>query len=487
MNRELSRVSTLLLVMFVALFGSSSIIQWAQADSLRGDPRNVRTILASFAAERGAILVDGVPIAESVPSDDQYEWQRTYPMGPLYASVTGYNTLGQGNTGIEGALNDELTGQASSQFLQQVEQLITGQDPSGSSVELTIDPDAQAAAMEALGDQVGAVVAIDPETGDILALASTPTFDPNDFAGHDPEAVLDLYNQMNGQDPNPLVNNAIAGDLYFPGSVFKLVVAAAALESGDYDLDDTFENPAELTLPGTSTQIYNASRGVCPGGEGDEVSIAASIIYSCNIPFAQLGAELGEEELAAQAADFGYGTTYEIPMTVTPSSYPSDLSEAQVMLTSFGQDDVRVTPLQVAMTTAAIANGGTMMQPQMIDEVIDTASLDVLAEPEPVVAGEPISASTATALHDVMVQGVEEGLASNAAIDGVVVGGKTGTAENGENNEPFNLWFTGFGETDEQSVAVAVVVVPEENIEANTSNVVAAPIGRAVIEAVLNS
>lgn len=487
MNKELSRVSTLLLVMFVALFGSSTIIQWAQTDSLRGDPRNVRTILASFAAERGAILVDGVPIAESVPSDDQYEWQRQYPEGPLYAPVTGYNTLGQGNSGIEGAMNDELTGQASSQFLQQVEQLITGQDPTGSSVELTIDPAAQQAAMEALGDRTGAVVALDPESGDILALASTPTFDPNQFASHDTDAVIDLYNQMIADPGDPLVNNAIGGDLYFPGSVFKLVVAAAALESGDYDLDDTFDNPAELPLPGTSNVVQNANRGVCPGGEDGEVSIAASIIYSCNIPFAQLGEELGEDALVEQTNDFGYGTTYEMPVPVTASQYPTDLDEAQLMLTSFGQYDVRVTPMQVAMTTAAIANGGTMMQPQMVDEVIDTASLDVVAEPQPAVAGEPISEETASALHDVMVDGVQEGLASNAAIDGVTVGGKTGTAENGENDEPFNLWFTGFGETDEQSVAVAVVVVPEQNVETDTSNEVASPIGRAVIEAVLNS
>lgn len=493
MNRELSRVSVLLLCMFVALFGSSSIIQWAQADALRDDPRNSRTLLASFAAERGSILVDGTAIAQSVESGDVYEWQRQYPQGSLYAPVTGYNTLGQGNSGIEGAMNDELTGQASSQFFQQVEQLITGQDPSGSSVELTIDPAAQEAAMSALQSvgpgATGAAVAIDPATGDILALASNPTFDPNALASHDTQAVIAAYDQLIADPSDPLVNRAIGGDLYFPGSVFKLVVTAAAIESGEYAPESTFANPAELNLTGTSTPIYNSTREACRGGEGDQVSLLNALIYSCNIPFAELGEQLGEDAIAEQAAAFGYGQSLQIPMSVTASTYPDGLAPSELQLTSFGQFDVRVTPLQVAMTTAAIANDGTLMQPQLVDQVIDTESLDVIADPAPTELGEAVSESTAQTMQDLMVQGVEQGLASNAAIPGVTVGGKTGTAENDESGEnPFNLWFTGFGEgADGQQVAVAVVVVPEQNIAADTSNEVAAPIGRAIIEAVLNS
>lgn len=493
MNRELSRVSLLLVCMFVALFGSSSIIQWAQADALRGDPRNSRTILASFAAERGAILVDGVPIAQSVASGDEYEWQRQYPQGALYAPVTGYYSLNQGNSGIEGAMNDELTGQASSQFFQQVEQLITGQDPSGSSVELTIDPAAQQAATDALAaagaGATGAAVAIDPATGDILALASSPTYDPNVFASHDIPSVISAYDQMIADPTKPLQNRAIGGDLYFPGSVFKLVVTAAAIESGRYTPDSTFGNPAELNLTGTSTPISNSTREACRGGEGDQVSLVNALIYSCNIPFAELGEQLGEDAIAQQAAAFGYGDALQIPMSITPSTYPDGMAPSELQLSAFGQFDVRVTPLQVAMTTAAIANGGQLMQPQLVDEVIDTESLDVLAEPAPQSLGQAVSASTAQTMQDLMVQGVTQGLASNAAIPGVTVGGKTGTAENDESGErPFNLWFTGFGEgADGSQVAVAVVVVPEQNIAADTSNEVAAPIGRAIIEAVLNS
>ncbi|WP_347755203.1 penicillin-binding transpeptidase domain-containing protein [Agrococcus sp. ProA11] len=484
MRRPIRRVSTLLLIMFVGLFGSSTMIQAVQADALHADPRNTRTLYDSFAVERGSIVVDGVQVALSEPSNDQFEWQRQYPQGELYSHITGYNTLGQGNTGIEGAMNSELTGTANSQFLDQILATLTGQDARGSSVELTIDSAAQRAAAEALGDREGAVVALDPETGDVLALHSSPTFDPNAFASHDTAAVTEVYNELLGDPSGPLLNRAIAGDLYFPGSVFKVLVLSAALESGRFTLESEFDNPAELQLPQSSSVIRNASRDTC--GPGETVTLETAFILSCNIPFAELGLELGQDAIAAQAEAFGYGDALTVPLAVTPSTYPSDLDDAQTMLTSFGQYDVRVTPMQIAMTTAAIANDGTMMQPNMIDRVL-APNLDVVAAPEPSILGNPISADVAAQMRATMELGVREGLATNAQIAGVEVGGKTGTAETGENDEPFNLWFTGYGELDGRSVAVAVVVVPGENIVGDTSNVIAAPIGRAVIEAVLNS
>lgn len=484
MRRPIRRVSTLLLIMFVGLFASSTMIQAVQADALHDDGRNDRTLRDSFAVERGSIVVDGVQVALSTPSDDEYEWQRQYPMGPLYASVTGYNTLGQGNTGIEGAMNDELTGTANSQFLDQIIATITGQDPAGSSVDLTISSAAQQAAADALGDREGAVVALDTETGDVLAMYSSPTFDPNAFALHNISAVTDTYNQLIADPTQPLQNRAISGDLYYPGSVFKVLVLAAALESGRFDLDSEFPNPETLTLTGSTAEVRNASRTTC--GPGETVTLETALILSCNIPFALLGEQLGEEAIAEQAAAFGYGQGLEIPLSVTPSTYPTDLEPSEVQLTSFGQYDVRVTPLQIAMTTAAIANDGTLMRPNMIDRVL-APNLDVIDDPEPTILGNPISSGTAAEMRAAMELAVSEGLATNAQIPGVTVGGKTGTAETGENNEPFNLWFTGYGELDDRSVAVAVVVVPDENIVGDTSNVIAAPIGRAVIEAVLNS
>lgn len=485
MRRPIRRVSTLLLVMFIGLFGSSTMIQAVQADSLRADPRNTRTLYDSFAVERGSIVVDGVQVALSTPSNDEYEWQREYPMGPLYAHITGYNTLGQGNTGIEGAMNEELTGTANSQFFDQVLATLTGQSPAGSSVELTIDSQAQQAAADALGDREGAVVALDPETGDVLAMYSSPTFDPNAFASHNTAAVTEVYNQLLTDPDDPLHNRTIAGDLYFPGSVFKVLVLSAALESGDYTLESEFDNPAELQLPQSSSVVRNASRETC--GPGETVTLETAFILSCNIPFAELGLELGQDAIAQQAAAFGYGEELEIPLSVTPSTYPTNMSDAQTMLSSFGQWEVRVTPLQIAMTTAAIQNDGTLMQPNMVDRVL-APNLDVIAAPEPTIMGNPVSAEVAATVRAAMELGVAEGLATNAQIPGVTVGGKTGTAENNAATDaPFNLWFTGYGELDNQSVAVAVVVVPDENIVGDTSNVIAAPIGRAVIEAVLNS
>lgn len=481
MRRPIRRVSTLLLVMFVGLFGSTTMIQAVQADSLHADTRNTRALYDSFAVERGSIVVDGVQIALSNPSDDEFEWQREYPMGPLYAAVAGYNTLGQGSRGIEEAMNPELTGTANSQFLA----TLTGQDPAGSSVELTIDSAAQQVAADALGDREGAVVALDPETGDVLAMVSSPTYDPNPLASHNTAAVLEYYNQLL-QDPNdPLFNRTIEGDLYSPGSVFKVLVLSAALASGDYTLESEMENPAELQLPQSTHVIRNASREAC--GPDETVTLETAFILSCNIPFAQLAQDLGADAIAQQATAFGYGQSLSIPMNVTPSTYPSDLDEPRLMLTGFGQESVRVTPLQIAMTTAAIANDGTMMQPNVVDRVL-APNLDVISAPEPTILGNPVSAEVAATMREAMELGVEEGLASNAQIPGITVGGKTGTAQNAnDETTPFNLWFTGYGESGDRSVAVAVVVVPDENIVGDTSNVVAAPIGRAVIEAVLNS
>lgn len=342
----------------------------------------------------------------------------------------------------------------------------------------------QQAASDALGDREGAVIALDPDTGDVLAMVSSPTFDPNPFASHNTAAVTEVYNQLLSDPDDPLFNRTIAGDLYFPGSVFKVLVLAAALESGEYDLESEFENPAELQLPQSSAVVRNASRDTC--GPGETVTLETAFILSCNIPFAQLALDLGQDAIAQQAAAFGYGQGFDIPLPVTPSRYPTNLDDAQTMLTGFGQWDVRVTPLQIAMTTAAIANDGTMMRPNMVDRVL-APNLDVTSDPEPTIMGNPISASMAAEMRGAMELAVTDGLATNAQIPGVTVGGKTGTAETGENNEPFNLWFTGYGERDDRSVAVAVVVVPDENIVGDTSNVIAAPIGRAVIEAVLNS
>jgi peptidoglycan glycosyltransferase len=484
MNKELRRVTTVVLVMFLALFASTSYIQVIEHDSLRADPRNVRVLYASYSVDRGDILVDGTPIAESIPVDTEYKFQRRYPNGALYAPVTGYFTLNQGNTGLEGELGDFLSGTANEQFLDQLNSILTGQDPKGAAVETTIDPVVQQAAWDALGDLTGAVVAINPKTGEILAMVSKPTFDPNVLAGTDTEQVIATYEALLDDPNDPLVNRAIAGDLNPPGSTFKLVVAAAALESGQYTPDSEFPNPPSLQLPGTSSTIGNAEGGTCGGTP--TVSIATALRLSCNIPFAQLGAALGYDRIAEQAGAFGFGDEeIAIPLPVTPSVYPQTESEAQLMLSAFGQASDRVTPLQMAMVSAAIANGGILMRPTLVESII-APDLSELESFEPEEYGRALSADTAATMVQMMVNGVANGAASNARINGVDVAGKTGTAENGE-GEPYTLWFTGFAPAGDPQVAVAVVIEDGGGRgQSGFGNLLAAPVARAVMEAVLN-
>jgi peptidoglycan glycosyltransferase len=478
MNKELKRVSIVVLLMFVALFCSGTIITAFQADELKANDRNVRTLYDSFSAERGPLLVDGTPIAESVPVDDDFKFLRTYTNPELYAAVTGYFTLNQGNAGIEGSKNEVLSGTADSQFLDQLTSILTGKSPKGAAVELTIDPVAQQAAWDALGDYSGAVVAIDPNTGAILAMVSKPSYDPNLLASHDTSAVIDAYNQLLEAPGDPLFNRTISGDLYHPGSVFKLLVASAALDSGQFTAETTVPNPASLQLPLSSTSIYNASRSAC--GPGAEVTLADALRISCNIPFAQIGAQLGEDLIADYAEAFGYGQRIQVPMTASASNYPKGMDAPQLMLSSFGQSNVRVTPLQVAMTTAAIANDGVLMQPTLVERVI-APDLTVIEPFQEEVFSEPISAETAATMKALMVNNVSNGAASNARISGVDVGGKTGTAQNGE-GVANTLWFTGFAPADDPQIAIAVVVENGQGF----GDSVASPIARKVIEAVLN-
>ncbi|MEO7122466.1 MAG: penicillin-binding transpeptidase domain-containing protein [Lacisediminihabitans sp.] len=478
MNRELKRVSIVVVMLFVALLCSTTVITVFQVDSLRSDPRNVRTIYDSYSAERGPILVHGQPIAESKPSKDKYNFQRVYSNPELYSAVTGYFTLNQGNTGLEGSLNNYLSGTDNDQFLDKMNAILTGKNPQGAAVNTTINPAAQQAAWDALGTNSGAVVALNPKTGAILAMVSKPAYDPNLLAAHDSNTIIANYKKLLSDPTNPLINRSISGDLYHPGSVFKLVVASAAIDSGKYKPDDEFPNPTSLKLPGSVDSISNAGGSDCGGTP--TVTIATALRLSCNIPFAELGAALGSAEISKYAKAYGFGQKLSVPMSVTPSTYPENTDEAKIMLSSFGQDEDRVTPLQVAMVTAAIANGGTLMKPTLVNN-ITAPDLTIVQAYQQEVLGQPISSQSSATLTQLMVANVNNGAASNARINGVDVAGKTGTAQNGEGRK-YTLWFTGFAPAVDPQIAVAVVV------ENGTSfgNAVAAPIARKVIEAVLS-
>lgn len=483
MNRELKRVSILVFVMFLALFVASTIIQYAQASALAEDPRNSRTLYESYNVERGPILVGGEPIAYSQAAADNYKFQRVYANGPLYAPVTGFLPVNGEATGLERSVNAYLSGQSSTQFFDQLNRLISGQDPMGASVEVAIDPVAQQAAWDALGDYTGAVILTEPSTGRILAMVSKPTYDPNQLAVHDGEVLQQNYQALLDDPSDPLFNRATGGDMNPPGSVFKLVVTAAALESGKYTPDSTFPNPGELTLPGTDAVVRNSGGGTCGGGA--QVTLADALRLSCNIPFAELGMELGDDAIREQAEKFGFDTEFDIPTATEPSTYPRVLDEPQTALTAFGQGDVRTTPLQMAMVSAAIANGGIVMNPNLVDQ-ITAPDFTPLQEFKATEFGRAISEETASTMVEMMVNGVENGAASNARIDGVSVAGKTGTAENGE-SDPYTLWFTGFAPADAPQYAITVLVEDGGGQgQEGFGNGIAAPVAKQVLEAVLN-
>lgn len=482
MNRELRRLSLVVLAMFVSLLAASSVIQTAQQGNLAADPRNVRTLYASYSVERGPILAAGKPIANSVPVDDAYKFKREYANGPMYAPITGFFPLNGAPTELESSANTLLSGSNDLQFFESLKRLFSGLEPAGASVETSIDPVLQQAAWDAFGNLKGALVVIEPTTGRILAMVSKPTFDPNLLATHDAAALQKQYAALLADPENPLFNRATGGDMYPPGSTFKLVVTTAALESGKYTPESMFPNPAAYTLPGTNTVIHNSGGGTCGGLAAEQVSLADALRFSCNIPFAELGIALGSQALRDQAQKFGFNTAFELPSKTAASVFPRVLDEAQTGLASFGQFSVRATPLQIALVSAAIANGGVMMKPTLVDKVIGT-DLTALQETKPSEYGRVMSPETAATLNRMMVANVDAGAASNARMVGVSVAGKTGTAENGD-SDPFTLWFTGFAPANSPKYAIAVVVEDGGGRgRSGFGNLVAAPIAKKVLEA----
>ncbi|WP_243075960.1 penicillin-binding protein 2 [Microbacterium sp. SS28] len=483
MTKELRRLSIVMLAMFLALFVSTSWIQVVQAETLAENPRNTRALYDSYQVQRGSIIASGAAIATSVPSDDVYSWQRTYTDAPMWSQVTGWINPALGSArGIELDMNQELSGTAGSQFLARIEQIVTGQPQRGSNVVLSLDAATQRAAFEALGDLQGAVIAIEPSTGRVLAMVSSPTFDTNLLASHSAREANAYYDGLDADPSHPLFNRTIGGDLNPPGSTFKLVVASAALASGDYTPQSALPNPASYTLPQSSNVVFNSTGGAC--GPGETVTIADALRFSCNIPFAELAVQLGDAAIRDEAEKYGFNQSFELPLVSTPSSYPRALDDPQTALTGFGQGQVTATPLQMAMVSAGIANGGVVMNPRMVDSVL-APDLSVQQTFESTEFRRALDADLAAEMVAMMVANVSDGAASGARIDGVEVAGKTGTAENGD-SQPFTLWFTGFAPAENPDVAVAVVV---ENGggqgQTGSGNTIAAPIAKKVMEAVL--
>lgn len=477
MNASIRRLSVVVLVMFLALMAAATYVQFIDAGSLNADPRNRRTLYREYGTFRGPIVVDGEAIASSSPVNDPFGYQREYTDGFLYAPVTGYYSVVYGRTGIERAENALLNGTDDSLFWSRLGDLLAGKEQRGASIELTIRAELQKAASDALGAQRGAVIALDPRTGEILAMVTSPSYDPNLLAGHTTADVVAAYQTYEAADGDPLVNRAIGGDTYAPGSVFKLITAAAALDAG-YVADSSVYAPDQLPLPLSTTTIENFGGESC--GPTDEPTLAYALEHSCNTPFASLAMDLGWDAIAAKAQAFGWGDKLSIPMAVTPSRLPEAPDQAQTAMSGIGQFDVRATPLQIAMVGSAIANDGVLMRPYLVADTRDS-DLALLSVAHPEVYSNPLSASDAATLRDMMVGVVEEGTGRAAQISGVTVAGKTGTAQSGTDAAP-HAWFLGFAPAEKPVVVVVAVVENGGNAgDEATGGAVAAPIVKAVI------
>ena len=483
MNTPLRRLATVVMAMFVVLMVAATWVQYVQADSLNNNTANVRGLYREFGNARGPIVVAGDAIAFSTKVDDPYGYQRQYTLGATYSAVTGFYSIVNGRTELEAAANAELTGRGDQLFFTRIRDLITGRQPEGAAVETTINPAAQQAAIDGLGDQQGAVVAIEPSTGRILALVSTPGFDPNLLASHDITAASAAYQQLAAAPGNPLRSNATK-ERYAPGSTFKLITAAAALESGQFTPDSTLPAPQQLVLPQTTATIGNFGGGGCGA---DPITLADALRVSCNTAFGQLGMDVGADALQKQAEAFGFNDpTLTIPMSVVQSIFPSDLDAPQTAQSAIGQRNVQATPMQMAMVAAAIANGGRLMTPYVV-QTVRSADLRVVHETKPTLYSTAVSPATASALRDMMIGVVESGSGTAAQIPGVQVAGKTGTAQTGTDQAP-HAWFTAFAPADAPRVAVAVLVEHGGSVgNEATGGKIAAPIAKAVIEAVLGS
>jgi peptidoglycan glycosyltransferase len=479
-NAPLRKVAISVLVLFTLLIVNVNIIQVVRAQSLRENPRNTRVLTEEYDRQRGAIVVAGNEIASSVKTDDPLTYLRQYSNGPLYAPVTGYYSVLFGKTGLERAENAVLAGTDPRLALDQLGDIFTGRDPKGGNVDLTLDPAVQQAAMDGLDGRTGAVVALDPSTGAILGLASSPTYDPNPLSSHDP-AGMRAYRESitpaaDSTAPDPTVNHAIS-ERYPPGSIFKVVVSAAALASGDYTPQTPVPAPDQLTLPGSSRPLLNYNGESCNGGA--DQTLLDALRVSCNTAFGQLGMDLGEDKVRDMAEAFGINDQeFDVPLAVAPSTVGEITDDAALAQTSIGQKDVAVTPMQAAMIAAAVANHGTLMKPYLVDSV-QAPDLTVIDQTDPEEMSKPISADVAGQLTEMMTSVVDNGTGRKARVDGVEVAGKTGTAENSGAD---HNWFIGFAPANDPKIAVAVFVRNGGGTGGDTS----APIAKAVLQAYLD-
>ncbi|MYS08515.1 penicillin-binding protein 2 [Streptomyces sp. SID6041] len=486
MNKPLRRVAIFCGLLIFALLVRDNWLQFVRADELNAHPKNTRVRIERYANERGNIIVDGKPITGSVDSGDEYfKFKRTYIDGPMWAPVTGYASQAYDANQIEKIEDGILTGNDDRLFFDRTLAMFTGDKKKGGDVVTTLNGAAQKAAFEGLGDKTGAVVAIEPSTGKILALASTPSYDPSSFAGYstkDEKAWVALEQNKN----KPKQNRAIR-EIYPPGSVFKVVTAAAALENGKVkDIDAKTDTPDGWKIPLSNKEMINHAQGCA------NASLKRALDISCNSVFAKLGDDVGVEKMNEMAEKFGFNAEQFTPVRSSASVYDKKADRGGNALSSIGQFNTATTPLQMAMVTAAIANDGKLMKPYMIDE-LRAPNVDLLKKTEPEEMSRPVSQENAQLLQEMMESVVTNGTGGNADVnmDGVKVGGKTGTAQHGDKNakRPY-AWFISYAKTAQGS-PVAVAVIVEDSAGTSREDIsgggLAAPIAKAVMKAVLKT
>ncbi|MCX4781528.1 penicillin-binding transpeptidase domain-containing protein [Streptomyces sp. NBC_01264] len=483
MNRPVRRVAVVLFGLALALLVRVTWLQAGESHSLAVNPHNERDAIDRYSRPLGDILVEGRPVTGSERTSGDLAYKRTYTDGKLYAPVTGYSSQLYGSTQLE-ALDQPLLDGTDPRLKSPLQEF--GRTPARpGEVLTTIDPAVQKAAYRGLGASTGAAVALDPRTGAILAMASTPSYDPGTFSGESPADVR--ARQALLADPRtPTLNRALRDPLA-PGSVFKLVVAAAALKDGLYpDVDTPTQSPDPYLPPRTTRYVTNEeSSAPCRNA-----SIRTALQYSCNTVFAKIAVQLGSARIAAEADRLGFNDPdVDTPVRAAESVYPSRMNAAQTALSGFGQFDDQATPLEMAMVVSAVADGGTLMKPYMVEETTDASGHALSkADPGPYGGSPAMSAATAGELCSAMRTVVEDGTGTNARIGGLTVGGKTGTAQNGDGNngEPY-AWFVSCARGPRgKEVAVAVLVQSSGAVRTDVSgNGQAAPIAAAMMRAAL--
>lgn len=489
MNTSLRRVSLAVMVMVLALIANSAYVQVFRADELRNNPFNSRVLIDEFSRHRGQISAAGQVLASSVPTDTRFRYQRVYPDDATnpraFAPATGFYSMQYRSFGLENAEDALLNGSDDRLFGRRLVDLITGRDPRGGNVVTTLDPFVQQVAYDALASRgyTGSVVALRPSTGEVLAMASTPSYDPNPLASHDPAESSAAWQALQSDPGNPLLNRAIQST-YPPGSTFKVITTAAAL-AGGVTPNDQFTAAPQYTLPGTTTTLQNYGGARC--GSGETATLLEAFRLSCNTAFVEMGIDTGASALRTTAEAFGFdsGQT-QIPLTVAGSTVGEIPDDASLGQSSIGQRDVAVTPLQNAVLAATIANGGMRMEPQLVHQ-LQGPDLSVLESSEPQEAGRAVSPAVAETLRQFMIAS-ELNTAGAGSVPGVQIASKTGTAEHGTDprNTPPHAWYIAFAPADNPQVAIAVIVEDGgDRALAATGGSVAAPIGRAVIQAAL--